>query len=306
VPDIIAGSPEFLIAVGLGAGLTVFLATVSGFPISTTHGLTGALAGAGVMAVGTQVNFAVLGTNFFLPLLISPVIALSLSMFFYGISRRVRIRLGIEKEMCICIGETECVVPVPAEAGYSWVLNAQVAATLPEIAIDSAENCFERYKGSYFGIRIQTIVDHAHFLSSGIVSFARGLNDTPKIVAILAVSSGFGIQYGMIAVAAGMTAGGLLNAAKVADTMSHKISPMTHSQGFAANIVTGLLVVAASRYGMPVSTTHVAVGSIFGIGLLSNQANKRVIGKIALSWVLTLPIAALLGAFTYWLVSVFS
>ena len=123
----------------------------------------------------------------------------------------------------------------------------------PEVAVDSAENCIERYKGSYFGIRIQTIVDHAHFLSSGIVNFARGLNDTPKIVAILTVFSGFGIHYGMIAVAVGMAAGELLNAAKVADTISHKISPMTHSQGFAANIVTGLLVVIASRYGMSVS-----------------------------------------------------
>ncbi len=114
VPDIIAGSPEFLTAVGLDAGITVFLATVSGFPISTTHSLTGALAGAGVMSVGEQVNFTALGNNFFLPLLFSPVIALSMVALFYGISRHIRIRMGIEKEMCICIGETECTFPVPA------------------------------------------------------------------------------------------------------------------------------------------------------------------------------------------------
>ena len=52
VPDIVASSPEFLTAVGIGAGLTVFLATLTGFPISTTHSLTGALTGTGITAVG--------------------------------------------------------------------------------------------------------------------------------------------------------------------------------------------------------------------------------------------------------------
>ena len=66
VPNDLAASPQFVLAVGLGAGLTVMLATLTGFPVSTTHGLVGALVGAGLTAAGANVNFATLGTLFFL------------------------------------------------------------------------------------------------------------------------------------------------------------------------------------------------------------------------------------------------
>jgi inorganic phosphate transporter, PiT family len=62
VPDSIIASPDFLLSVALGAGLTVMLATITGFPVSTTHGLTGALVGGGLAAVGTQVNFTFVNT----------------------------------------------------------------------------------------------------------------------------------------------------------------------------------------------------------------------------------------------------
>ena len=68
VPDAVSVSPEFLTAVVIGSAITVIIATVTGFPVSTTHSLTGSLVGAGFVAVGTQVNFAVLGSSFFLPL----------------------------------------------------------------------------------------------------------------------------------------------------------------------------------------------------------------------------------------------
>src|SRR5713226_1824838 len=64
VPDALTTQPEFLLAVALGAGATVILATWFGFPISTTHGLTGALVGAGVVAGAGGVDFSALGRNF--------------------------------------------------------------------------------------------------------------------------------------------------------------------------------------------------------------------------------------------------
>src|SRR5882724_11724452 len=76
VPDALVASEHFLLAVVLGAALTVILATLTGFPISTTHGLTVALTGAGLLAVGAQVNFAALQKSFLLPLLLSPVLAI--------------------------------------------------------------------------------------------------------------------------------------------------------------------------------------------------------------------------------------
>lgn len=63
-------------------------------------------------------------------------------------------------------------------------------------------------------------------------------------------------------------------------------------RGFAANVATGLLVVAASKFGLPVWTTHVSVGTIFGLGSVSGDADWTAVWQIVLSWVLTLPIAA--------------
>ncbi len=96
-----------------------------------------------------------------------------------------------------------------------------------------------------------------------------------------------------------MAIGGLLNARKVAETMSHKITAMNHGQGFSANLTTGILVILASFFGLPVSTTHVSVGALFGIGLTTRQADPRVMLNIVLSWIVTLPCAALLAAAAY-------
>ncbi len=74
---------------------------------------------------------------------------------------------------------------------------------------------------------------------------------------------------------------------------------MNHGQGLAANLTTGFLVIVASRMGLPVSTTHVSVGSLFGIGLSTGQADGRVVRGVVLSWVITLPVAAALAALTY-------
>jgi PiT family inorganic phosphate transporter len=96
-----------------------------------------------------------------------------------------------------------------------------------------------------------------------------------------------------------MALGGLLNARRVAETMSHKITAMNHGQGFSANLTTGILVILASLFGLPVSTTHVSVGALFGMGLTTGQANPRVMLKILLSWIVTLPCAALIGGAAY-------
>ena len=113
--------------------------------------------------------------------------------------------------------------------------------------------------------------------------------------------SAFKIEWGLLAVGAGMAVGGLLGARKVAHTMSKRISPLNHGQGFTANLVTAFLVIVASRFGMPVSTTHVSCGSLFGIGLSTGEGNKGVMAQILLSWILTLPCAALAAGITAWL-----
>jgi PiT family inorganic phosphate transporter len=296
VPDALTTSPEFLLAVASGAAITVMLATVTGFPVSTTHSLTGALVGSGMVAVGMQVNFSNLGSAFFLPLLLSPVISLCLCAAVYGLAHWMRIGAGVRKEWCVCIGETEYFIP--DSPGASALTLARVA--LPDVNVDLMTNCTQRYSGTMMGVNTQRALDLSHFISAGSVCFARGLNDTPKIVALLLVAHAFGIRSGMIVVASGMAIGGLLSARKVAETMSKKITPLTHGQGFIANLVTATLVIFASRLGMPASTTHVACGSLFGIGLITRQANVRVMSEILMSWLLTLPIAAILAGLIYY------
>ena len=143
-------------------------------------------------------------------------------------------------------------------------------------------------------------MDAAHFLSAGVVSFARGLNDTPKIVAMLLLWQALDIRWGFTAVGLAMAVGGLLQARRVAETMSRKITAMNHGQGFSANLATGILVILASKFGLPVSTTHVSVGALFGIGLATGQASSRVMLGIALSWLVTLPCAAVIAGTAYW------
>jgi PiT family inorganic phosphate transporter len=130
------------------------------------------------------------------------------------------------------------------------------------------------------------------------VSFARGLNDTPKIVALLLAVKALDIHVSMTAVAVAMSLGGWVNSRRVAETMSKKISVMNDGQALSANLVTAFMVIGASRLGLPVSTTHVSVGAISGAGLGRGTANTRVILSILMSWILTLPIAAVTAAVT--------
>lgn len=292
VPDTLIQNPIFAISIALGAGFTVLLATKIGMPISTTHGLVGALFGAGVMAIGADFNFEKLGKVFLIPLILSPLMAAVLSCIAYLLFRNFRKQLGVTKKSCICVTETQSTSQLSeTELAINSHKTLQVTAC--------KEGCVETYKGKVLGITSQKLLDSLHFISAGVVSFARGLNDTPKIVGLLIIINAIDIQWGMIAVAITMAIGGLLNAKKVGVTMSKKITPMNHGQGFTANMITGFLVTTASVHGLPVSTTHVSVGSIFGIGTATKKADVKMISKILVSWVLTLPIAALISGLIF-------
>jgi PiT family inorganic phosphate transporter len=298
VPETLVASEYFLLAVALGAAFTVILATFTGFPVSTTHALTGAMVGCGLLAVGSGVNFTALQKGILLPLLLSPIFAIILAALLYVVLRFLRITIGVEKEWCACIGTDERVLVMPQP---SSAIARQ--AILPEYSLMFGETtaCAERYRGSMVGVNTQQIMDGAHFLSAGVVCFARSLNDTPKMVAVLLSLKVLNISWAFIVLAIIMAVGGLIHSRKIAETMSRKITAMNHGQGFAANLCTGILVIAASVFGLPVSTTHVAVGSLFGIGLTTGKANPKVMMGIALSWVITLPCAALIGALLYFI-----
>ena len=298
VPDALTQAPSFLLAVGLGAALTVLLATLTGFPISTTHALTGALIGAGLLSAGS-VNLARLGQAFFLPLALSPLLSFALTAALYPALRVVRTRLGVERQLCLC-ADGGAFQPVQVRPDGTAVLRP----TGLTLTVGELRQCVERYHGVVLGLDAQWMLDRLHVVSAGLVSFARGLNDTPKIVALLMAVRGLGLSLssGLFAVGIAMALGGLLQARNVARTMSRRITTMNHGQGFTANLVTLLLVTAASRYGLPVSTTHVSCGSLFGLGSVTGSARWGVIRGIVVSWLTTLPIAAVLAASIAWVV----
>ncbi len=295
VTNELVGSEYFLLSVALGAGLTVILATRLGFPISTTHGLVGAMVGAGWVSVGFGgVNLSALGQSFVLPLVLGPVLAVLLGALLYTIFHAARWALKLPKQWCLCVGTENRVVAMPG-APSMFAMRALPQPTLTLAQGETLASCTERYVGTVAGVDAQKVVDAGHFLTAGVVSFARGLNDTPKIAALLLLVKWLTPVSDVALVAVAMALGGLIYARRVAETMSHKITAMNTGQAFSSNLTTGILVVLASLYGLPVSTTHVSVGSLFGIGVTTGQANIKTVLGIVLSWLITLPCAALLA-----------
>ncbi|MFO0875882.1 MAG: inorganic phosphate transporter [Gemmataceae bacterium] len=142
-------------------------------------------------------------------------------------------------------------------------------------------------------------LDVAHYLSAGAASFARGLNDTPKIAAPLMGLALIDTHWIFLLVALTIAAGGIFDIRNVAETLGKKVTEMNPGQGLAACMVTAILVCTASLHAMPVSTTHVSVGSLTGMGAITGQAHWRTIGSVALAWICTLPCGAFLAAIAY-------
>ncbi len=151
------------------------------------------------------------------------------------------------------------------------------------------------------GGRAFVTLDHLHWITSGATSFARGLNDAPKMVALLlgasALSGGSSPQTlpMFLAVAAGMAFGSAFAGRRVTNVLACDVVRMTHHEGFTANLVTAALVGPGAALGIPMSTTHVSAGAIMGIGATEEFANTRVIRNMLLAWFVTVPFAALLG-----------
>jgi inorganic phosphate transporter, PiT family len=288
VPPSVAASTEFILAVGVGAAATVMLATVLGLPISTTHSIIGGLLGAGLMTSGGEVNFFVLISVFLLPLLTSPLISLLLAAASYGAAHLLADKVGVRRESCVCLAPGKFVA-VQGGPNFSATGDWQITSGTEQV-------CVTKYGGQLVGITLQRAIDGIHYASAAAVSFARGLNDTPKLVGLLLVLHSLEVDVNLFAIALAMAVGGLINARAVAYTISKKITAMNDGQAVTANLSTALLVITASLFGLPVSTTHVSVGAIMGIGLVNGSANPGPIANILLSWLLTLPIAGAIAA----------
>lgn len=288
VSDAVLADPAFLLVVAASAAITVILATFLGMPISTTHSLVGALAGAGIASHGL-LSYAALGRSFLLPLLLGPAVAVVMTAVLYSILHRVRKAAAIESTMCLCVGERQ--VAVAGSPGLYVIHSTGVKVTVKE-----EERCRQIYSGRVAGVNLQKMMDVLHGISAGAVSFARGFNDTPKIAALLLAAGMLSPRASVFLVGLGMAIGGALHSKRIARRMSFEITEMNPGQAFTGNGVTAALVILGSLAGLPLSTTHVSCGSLFGIGLVQGKANMRTIAQILVAWIATLPVAAILSA----------
>lgn len=274
----------------VGAALWVAIATRKGLPVSTTHGIVGSVAGVAVVAYGLHgINWSALGGKIILPLLLSPLISLGLTAALIRLSRRLVPDATVD---CMCVQ----VEPQELQLSGNGAAALSVIAA-PRIHLESCASSARSYAG--------ITINHLHWLTSGATSFARALNDAPKMAALvlgallLSGRSEPPIFYFAV-ITAGMVTGSWFAGRKVTEVLAGKVTRMDHREGFVANLVTAALVGPGAALGLPMSTTHVAAGGIMGIAAGGpEKINRRTVRDLISAWVVTLPAAALLGLMSF-------
>lgn len=290
--------PDFSFAmafsIGLAPALWVILATWKKWPVSTTHAVVGGLLGSGVVALGTSgIAWSSTLSNIALPLLISPLLAIGLAYTFSPLLQKAAVKL---ERVRVCIS------PVPKlvllRAG-----NNSGTAELQDCVVCDCDSV-EASTTANFGVS----VDHMHWLTSGMLSFSRGLNDTPKLIAVILpflLAGGMtkeSMSWMFLVSAIAMAAGGLLVGSRITEVLGFKVTELDHTQGFSANAISTFLVLFASKLGLPVSTTHVSACSIMGLGIADGRGiNKNTVFSMLFAWAVTVPVTALFAVIIYFM-----
>jgi len=152
-------------------------------------------------------------------------------------------------------------------------------------------------------------IDRLHWLSAGLTSFARGMNDAPKLAGLVIAAtllSGSTTLSGLSAfviIAVAMTFGGYMAGLRVTKMLAEKVTVMNHHEGFTANLVTSMLVSSGAIFGLPMSTTHVSASALIGIGASGESGNLHMgtVKTMLAAWVITLPGAAIFGMLLFWM-----
>jgi inorganic phosphate transporter, PiT family len=285
---LLAATPgtHFLVAVAVGAIGWLIIATGTGLPVSTTHSLVGGLVGVGIAAEGVAgVQWAAVATKIAVPLAASPLVALALMMASYPLIGFAFRRFN---RYCVCIEREERVVVGTGSAAAltgGSAMRVIAGAECPNSVV----------------ARVNTM-DSLHWLTSGATSLFRGMNDTPKILALgvlAAAATGIATEWFFLLVALAMGLGSYIAGRRVTETLAGRVTTIRHDDGFAANLVTSALVAIASFHALPVSTTHVSTGAITGVGARKADVRWKVVRDMTVAWVVTLPVAAIIAALAY-------
>jgi PiT family inorganic phosphate transporter len=303
----------------LAAALWVSFATWKSLPVSTTHSIVGAMIGFGIMAGGWNVIHWPKLAAVVLSWVISPLFSLIISFFIFKtivrfiLSRRQAFKAAIR----LCpwfIGSAFFVVilsfvfktPLGKKLAISTpgaLLIAVVAAGLMGII---GRWLIRRLADRKVLHNTEEIFRRIQIGTSCYVALAQGANDVANAIGPLAViyflvkTGGVGatvpvpiflLLFGGVGIACGIWMAGY----RVMTTLGTKITTLTNTRGFCVDFSAATTVLLASKIGLPVSTTHAAVGGVLGVGLARgiDAVNFRIVLQIMIYWVLTVPAAAI-------------
>ena len=304
----------------LAAALWVSFATWKSLPVSTTHSIVGAMIGFGITASGfSVVNWGRLGAVV-LSWVISPVFSLVIAFLMFKfiikviLSQQDPFRKALRFSPFF-VGIAIFVValsflfktPLGKTLAVSGPVALAIACLLAGILGYSGYLLLKRYiRPDSKPHAEDKIFRRIQIGTSCYVALAQGANDVANAIGPLAViyflvKTGnvgarvpvpiFLLLFGGIGIACGIGMAGH----RVMDTLGRKITTLTNSRGFSVDFAAATTVLVASKLGLPVSTTHAAVGGVLGVGMARGleAVNFKVIFEIILYWILTVPAAAI-------------
>ncbi len=303
----------------LAAALWVSFATWKSLPVSTTHSIVGAMIGFGIMAGGFSViNWGKLAAVV-LSWVISPVFAMVIGyLMFKTIVKFIlskddpfsqALKLApyfISIALFVVILSFLFKTPLGKRLAIGTPLALLVAVVLALILGFLAVKILRKYVKRTDSGGEEEVFRKIQIGTSCYVALAQGANDVANAIGPLAViyflvkTGGVGANvpvpvfllfFGGIGIACGIGMAGH----RVMDTIGRKITTLTNTRGFSVDFAAATTVMVASKMGLPVSTTHAAVGGVMGVGLARGieAVNFRIIFRIILYWVLTVPAAAI-------------
>lgn len=329
--DLLTGSPELLIygmlASLLSAGTWLLVASRKGWPVSTTHTIVGAIVGFAAVGIGIDaVQWGKVGT-IVMSWVVSPLIAGFIAFLIYMSVQRLILRQEdpLEKAkryvpvyiflaaftiVLVTIVKGLKHVGLDLSLANSYLLAigiALVIAIVGAIAIQRIKPDPKAEKRQHF-YTVERVFAILMVVTACSMAFAHGSNDVANAIGPLAavisvartgiVGAQAALPIWVLLVGGiGIVVGLATFGKHVIATVGKKITQLTPSRGFAAELAAATTIVIASGTGIPVSTTHTLVGAVLGVGLARgiDAIDLRVVGRIFVSWVVTIPAGALLS-----------
>ncbi|MDP9938719.1 PiT family inorganic phosphate transporter [Pseudomonas sp. 3400] len=319
----------------LAAGTWLMVASTKGWPVSTTHSIVGAVIGFAAVGVSMDaVNWGGVGpivASWVVSPVLSGVVAFGVFMSvqkliidtenpFANAKRYVPLYMFLTGFMVTIMTVTKGLKHVGLHLsnveGFFLAFGVGVLVMLIGIALLSRIKVDVEADKTFHFASVEKVFAVLMIFTACAMAFAHGSNDVANAVGPLAAIVGV-IQSGgeMVGAKAALPAWVLLLGAvgiviglatygyKVIATIGKEITELTPSRGFAAELATATTVVGASAIGLPVSTTHTLVGAVLGVGIARGigALNLGVIGKIFMSWLITLPVGAALSIFFFFI-----